>query len=145
MKKTGLVLALALVFVVAGVCATGSTDAYASDGSGFPSVSEIFSTVEWPDYSFSTFMDDFKTMFSAEMWSQIALYFNELKDFIILDTFLGDLANVSGESFTGENAYVNIFVLICVVIAIICVFGALFAYLANRKTFNRARDKEQTQ
>ena len=65
MKKTGLVLALATLFIVATVCATGSVDAASGSESSFPSASEILSTVEWPDYSFQTFLDDAKIMFSA--------------------------------------------------------------------------------
>ncbi len=139
MKKTGLVLALAVVFVAA-ICATGSVDASgASDSAGFPSVSEIFSTVEWPDYGFSDFMDDAKTAFSAEMFGQIASYFGDLVSFVVNDTFLGNLKDVSEESFTGDAGYVNIFVLICTVIALICILGAVLSYLVNRKTFIKAR------
>ena len=67
MKKTGLVLALATVFIVATVCATGGVDAASESDSSFPSASEILSTVQWPDYNFQTFLDDAKVMFSAEM------------------------------------------------------------------------------
>ena len=142
MKKTGLVLALAVVFVAA-ICATGSVDASgASDSASFPSVSEIFSTVEWPDYGLDDFFADAGVVFSAEMFGQIATYFGNLVTFIAEDTFLGDLANVSEESFTGDTGYVNIFVLICTVIALICVLGAVLSYLMNRKTFSKARKKQ---
>ena len=139
MKKTGLVLALAVVFVAA-ICATGSVDASgASDSTSFPSVSEIFSTVEWPDYGFDNFIEDAGVVFSAEMFGQIASYFGELVSFIMEDTFLGDITNVSADSFSGDEGYVNIFVLVCTVIAVICILGAVLSYLMNRKTFSKAR------
>ena len=139
MKKTGLVLALAIVFMTSAICVTGSTDAYAASDSGFPSVSEIFSTVEWPDYGFDNFLEDASVVFSVDMWKQIFTYIGDLGTFIVEDTFLGTLTNVTEEQFTGDSAYVNIFVLICTIIALIRIFGAVISYLVNRKTFTKAR------
>lgn len=136
MKKTGLVLAMATLLIVATVCATGSADAASGSESSFPSISEIFSTVQWPEYDFWA---DASTLFSAEVLGQIGSYLVDLGSFIINDTFLSDLGNLSMESFSGDEGYVNIFVLICLVIAIICILAAVGSYLANRKTFAKAR------
>ena len=142
MKKTGLVLALAIVFMATAVCATGSADVSAASDSSFPSVSEIFSTVEWPDYGFDTFLEDAGVVFSAEMWGGITTYVGDLVGFLVEDTFLGDLTNVSKEQFTGDTGYVNVFVLICTIIALVCIFGAVFSYVSNRKTFSKSRKKQ---
>ncbi|MBO5669026.1 MAG: hypothetical protein J6R75_01515 [Candidatus Methanomethylophilaceae archaeon] len=142
MKKTGLVLALATLFIVATVCATGSVDAASGSESSFPSASEILSTVEWPDYSFQTFLDDAKIMFSAEMMGQVFTYIGDLFSFLGEETFLAEPTTVQPDSFTGDAGYINIFVAICLGIAFICIFGAIIAYLANRGTFKKARKSE---
>jgi len=142
MKKTGLVLALATVFIVATVCATGGVDATSESDSSFPSASEILSTVQWPDYSFQTFLDDAKVMFSAEMMGQISDYVSDLFKFLKEETFLAEPTNVQPDAFTGDAGYINTFVAVCLCIAIICILGAVIAYLANRGTFKKARKSE---
>ena len=140
MNKTGLVLTLTAICLAVMVCSTGSVDA-ASESTEvtFPSMSEIFSTLELPDYSFQTFLDDAKTVFSADMIEQMGTYLGHLIGFITEDTFLADIGSIDSETFTGNNGYVNIFVLLCVIIASICILGALITYFANRKTFRNAR------
>lgn len=139
MKKTGLVLTTVAVCLVAAICVTGSADAATeSSSASFPSVSEIFSTIQFPDYTFETFMNDFQYVFSSDMMSEMGTYLGHLGTFLVEDTFLG--GDPDSSSFSTDDGYVNIFVLLALIIAILCVIGAVITYLVNRKTYRKARE-----
>lgn len=140
MRIDRLVMPMVVILTVATVCMAGS--AY-GDGGGqapeFPSIGEIFSTIEFPDYTFQTFLDDVGYVFSPEMLGNIGNHLGGLFDYIGTETFLSDLGNVSA-AFEGDNAYINIFFLLALLIALVCVLGALVTYLSNRKTFQKNRN-----
>ena len=141
MKKTGLVLTLAVAFIAIAACPASDADASEASNGDFPSISEIFSTIDWPDYGFDTFMDDAKIVLSMEMWNHISTYLGELVNFIVEDTFIGKPFDISEEQFTGDTWYVNVFMLLCIIIAIVCILGALYSYFVNRDTFHNSRKK----
>ena len=127
MKSTwALVLSVGLIVMAAVVVADESSAA-----PEFPSVDEIFSTVQAPNYSFDRFVSDAQTMFSESMFRQMGDYGGNLISFIAEDTFVADIGSGNlADSFTGGN-YINIFVLVCFIIAIICVLGALISRLVT--------------
>ena len=131
MKSTWtLVLAIVLVSAAGMIIADD-----ASAEPEFPSMDRIFDTVEPPDYSFDRFVSDFQTMFSESMFRQMANYTGDLFGFLMNDTFIG-----GNGSFSGAESYINIFVLACLIIAVICVLGAFISYFANRSTFVKRRN-----
>ena len=138
---------LALVITIALIAACGvlvADDASAAEGSSsseFPSFKEIIDTVKFPEYSLDRFVNDTQTMFSAEMFKQMGDYGGNLIDFIVDDTFVGNIGSGNmSESFSSGN-YINYFVLACFIIALVCVLGAFISYFLNRKTFMMEREE----
>ena len=138
---------LALVITIALIAACGvlaADEASAAEGSSspeFPSFKEIIDTVKFPEYSLDRFVNDTQTMFSAEMFKQMGDYGGNLIDFIVDDTFVGDIGSGNmSESFSSGN-YINYFVLACFIIALVCVLGAFISYFLNRKTFMMEREE----
>lgn len=129
---------LILAIAITAVCCIGISDE--SSAAEFPSADEIIDTVDFPDYSFDDFVEGAKYMFSDEMIKSMADYGTNLITFVSEDTFVKDIGegNVSGDSFTGN--YINIFVLLCLIIAIICVLSAVIGYIRNRNTYLKSRE-----
>ncbi len=132
---------LALVLSIAVIAACGVLIADESSAQPeFPSFNEIVQEFRFPAYSFDRFVSDAQTMFSESMFRQMGDYGGNLISFIAEDTFVADIGSGNlADSFTGGN-YINIFVLVCFIIAIICVLGALISYAVNRKTFLMERE-----
>ena len=132
----------ALALTVAVVAVAG---AFIADDSSaapqFPSIDRIIDTYQPPDYSIERLIDDAQTIFSPEMFTQIKNYGGDLISFIAEDTFFADIGSSKlSEDFSGTGDYINIFVLACLIIAIVCVVGALLSYLRNRDTFSMRRE-----
>ncbi|MGN1044989.1 MAG: hypothetical protein ACI4Q9_03430 [Candidatus Methanomethylophilaceae archaeon] len=134
MNRTGLVVAVLAACFIVTVGAAGEADAASPS---FPSVSEIFDTITLPDYTFQTFIDDTATVFSENMINNMVTYTSGLIDYLTTETFLSGEPEAS--SFTGDAGYVNIFLVLCIVIAVVCILGAMITYIANRKTYGKAR------
>ena len=132
MKSTwALVLSVGLIVMAAVVVADESSAA-----PEFPSVDEIFSTVQAPNYSFDRFVSDFQKMFRSMM-----NYGGNLIDFIANDTFVADIGSGNlSDSFNGPQSYINIFVLACFIIAVVCILGAVLSYVHNRDIYMRNRE-----
>ena len=93
----------------------------------FPSAGEIFSTVELPDYSFSTFMDDIHELMDSGVLEKNMSYLSGMVDFFKENTFLNpDYAEPEGGSL------VNVFFIICLAICALCIVGAVVSYLVNK-------------
>ena len=137
MKSTwALVLSVGLIVMAAVVVADESSAA-----PEFPSVDEIFSTVQAPNYSFDRFVSDFQTMFSEKMFRSMMNYGGNLIDFIANDTFVADIGSGNlSDSFNGPQSYINIFVLACFIIAVVCILGAVLSYVHNRDIYLRNRE-----
>ena len=131
----------ALVLTVAALAVSGAFIADEASAAQFPSVDEILDTYNPPNYSIDRFMDDTRTVFSPAMFKQMADYGGDLISFIVHDTFFADIGSDNlSDDFSGKASYINIFVLACLIIAIICVLGAFISYMKNRDTFFRHRE-----
>ena len=107
-----------------------------------PTFNEIIDTIQPPDYSMDRFISDTQTMFSESMLRQMGTYASGLISFICNDTFIGHIFDgKAADSFEGDTNYINLFVLACVIIALICVLGAFASYMKNRKTFFKYREE----
>ena len=122
MRKTAAValVAMAALLFIAAV----PSEASASEP---PSLGDVFSTVELPDYSFDTFMEDFGTVFSPQMAGDAVHYVSEMFTYLTTDTFLDS-------SYQGGfgDSYVNVFLAICLLLIVLCIIGAVVAYLRYR-------------
>ena len=139
MKSTWALVLSVGSLVAAAVIVSDESSAAAPE---FPSVDEIFSTVQAPNYSFDRFVSDFQTMFSEKMLRSMLNYGGDLINFIINDTFVADIGNGNlSEDFSGPKSYINIFVLACFIIAIICILGAILSYVHNRDIYTINREE----
>ena len=134
MKSTWASVLTVAVIAFAAICIADDSSA-----AQFPSIDEITSTINAPDYSVDRFFSDVKYMFSADMLKSMVDYGSNLITFLKEDTFLGHIGSGDvKESFTSN--YLNIVVLLCFIIAAICILGAFISYFVNRKTFFRLRE-----
>ena len=142
MKSTlALVITIALIAACGVLVADDASAAEESSSPEFPSFKEIIDTVEFHEYSLDRFLNDTQTIFSAESFKQMGDYGGDLIDFIVNDTFVGNIGSGNlSESFSSGN-YINYFVLACFIIAIVCVLGAFISYFLNRKTFMMEREE----
>ena len=108
-----------------------------------PSVGEIFGSIHMPDYTLSTFLNDAKTVFSEGTMNQFLSLFSGYGEFVSNNTFVGDIAkgNLSAESFSWPSNFINISFLLCILIAIMCVAGAIISYHKNKDVFESVREK----
>ena len=122
MKKVAVV---AVTLALALVCLAAVPDE--ASAAEFPSAGEIFSTVELPDYSLSTFMDDVRTLMDSGVLEKNMSYLAGMVDYFQENTFLNpDYVEPEGGSM------VNLFFIICLAICALCVIGAVASYLYNK-------------
>lgn len=131
------VIALSLVVVAAPALCLA--DVSSAEPSSFPSIGEILSTVQPSGYSIDTFVHDVQYMFSSEMLANMADYGGKLVTFVTQDTFYGQIGN-GDLSAQFENNYINLFVLLCSVIAVICILGAVISLIKNRGVYKENRE-----
>lgn len=142
MKSTWAIALTIAVASVLGVCIVDDSFAEVPEDppakNEFPSLNDIISTIQPPDYSLDKFIEDAQYMFSPEMFSMMGSFGGSLVAFVTEDTFLAHLNDGTiGEQFNGN--YINVFILICLIIAVICVLGAVCSYAKNRKVFRKIR------
>ena len=116
---------VALTFAVAFVCLAAVPDE--SSAAEFPSVQEIFSTVELPDYSIDTFINDVRTLIDSGVLEKNMSYLSGMVDYFQENTFLNpDYVEPEGGSM------VNTFFIICLAICTLCILGAVCSYIYNK-------------
>ncbi len=118
MKTTHAVLLAVLSFVAVPLLLSG-------DLSAAPSVGDVFSTVEFPDYGIGDFFSDLFGIGSAFSNSGSAL--GSFTDFIMNDTFFNP--------DVGLSTLASVFFLVCLIIMVACILLALVSLLKYKREY----------
>ena len=119
--------ALVPIIAVCLVCLGFASGVSAETGT--PSVDEVFTgNIEYPPYTIGMFFEDITLLFTDSDFS--AFNFSDFTNFVINDTFIGDISDGSASIETITDSWVNIFFIACIAICLVCVVSAV---LVERK------------
>ncbi|MFA5452288.1 MAG: hypothetical protein WC248_01780 [Candidatus Methanomethylophilaceae archaeon] len=116
--------ALVPIFIACFIC-VGLADSVSAE-TEIPSVDEIFTgNIDYPPYSVGTFFEDMTLLFTDFDLSSFKL--SDFGNFIVNDTFIGDISDGSVSVETITDSWVNVFFIACIIICVLCVVSAILA------------------